>query len=112
MAPCSSTPSKPAATAWREAWAKPSIAVAMSASVMASGTGCGCMPATSVYICPGAAIADGPSRRAPAGRLCGWPIRPVCMSWTKMRPPAAWTASVTWRQPATWASLNTPGMRA
>ena len=73
-----------------------------SASVMARGTGWGCIPLASVYISPGAATALGASTSPPAGRLSGWPTRPVCMSCTKMRPPRACTASVTSFQPATW----------
>lgn len=37
---------------------------------------------------------------------------PTCQSWAKMRPPAACTASVTWRQPATCSALWMPGVQA
>ena len=53
---------------------------------------------------PGAALAEGPRSLAPSGKLALWPILPVCMSCRKMRPPAAWTASVTRLQPATCAA--------
>jgi hypothetical protein len=33
----------------------------------------------------------------------------MCQSWQTMRPPAAWTASVTGFQPSTWASVQMPG---
>ena len=36
--------------------------------------------------------------------------RPQCQSWQTMSPPAAWTAAVTIRQPATWASDQIPGV--
>ncbi len=111
MAPCSSTPSKPAATALRAAVTYSPMAWRTSASVIARGTGWGCIPLASVYISPGAATALGASSSAPAGRLSGWPTRPVCMSWTKMRPPRACTASVTCFQPATWPADQRPGMR-
>ena len=111
LAPCSSTPSKPAAMARREAATYSSMAARTSASVMARGAGCGCIPLASVYISPGAATALGASSAPPAGRLSGWPTRPVCMSCTMMRPPRACTASVTSFQPFTWAVDQSPGMR-
>ena len=76
----------------------------MSASVMATGVGCGFMPSASVYISPAAAIADGATTLAPAGRLFGWPMRPVCISCTKIFAPLAWTAAVTGFQPSTCAA--------
>ena len=105
-------PSKPAATALVAACANSATAAVMSASVIASGTGSGFMPSASVYISPAAAIADGASTRAPAGRLSACETRPVCISCTKILPPRAWTASVTRRQPAICSSEKMPGMRA
>ena len=46
---------------------------------------------------------------APSGSMLGCPIRPPCMSWAKITPPASCTASVTGRQAATWASAVEPG---
>ncbi len=38
-----------------------------------------------------------------------WTSRPMCHSCATMRPPAAWTASVTGFQPSTCASVHSPG---
>ncbi len=37
-------------------------------------------------------------------------MRPACMSWAKILPPAACTASVTLRQAATCSALCSPGV--
>ena len=62
-------PSKPAATALVAALAYSAIVLLSSASVIAVGTGCGCMPSASVNIWPAAATAEGATIFAPAGRL-------------------------------------------
>jgi hypothetical protein len=58
---------------------------------------------------PETAMAEGATGRAWAGSSDEWDTRPACMSWTKMRPPAAWTASVTFRQPAACSFECRPG---
>ncbi len=88
------------------------MVASISASVIAWGTVAGALPLGSTQMGSGSGTAEGPTTRAPGGRLSAWEARPVCMSCTKMCPPAAWTASVTARQPATWASENMPGIRA
>ena len=83
----------------------------MSASVIASGMAFGFIPSASVYISPAAAIADGPSTRAPGGRLSGCAIRPQCINCMNILAPSGRTASVTSFQPATCAAEKTPGIR-
>ena len=54
---------------------------------------------------PRRAIADGATGSAPCGGArCE--MRPTCQSWRKIRPPAACTASVTRRQPATCSACR------
>ena len=48
--------------------------------------------------------AEGATGAPPLGCSEVWETRPTCQSWMKMRPPLAWTASVTFFQPSTWAS--------
>lgn len=66
MAACSSTPSNPAAIAFRAAATKSSTVAAMSASVIARGVGWSSMPSL-VKIRPPDAIADGAMGSAPSG---------------------------------------------
>jgi len=87
------------------------MVASMSAGVIAAGIELGFRPSASVNICPSAATADGPNTLAPAGRLSGWPMRPVCINCTKILAPRPCTASVTFFHPATWASEKMPGMR-
>lgn len=54
--------------------------------------------------------ADALTGVSPSGSRSGWPIRPACISWAKIRPPAACTASVTLRQEATCSALCSPGV--
>jgi len=54
-------------------------------------------------------MAEGAMGKAWSGIKDEWETRPACMSWTKMWPPAAWTASVTFRQPAACSSVCRPG---
>jgi hypothetical protein len=54
----------------------------------------------------------GRHRRAAARLQETCDTRPTCQSWAKMRPPAACTASVTVRQPATCAGAWMPGVHA
>ena len=61
---------------------------------------------------PGGMIADGATGNMPSGCSDGCEIRPTCQSCRKMRPPAAWTASVTSRQPSTCSRLWMPGVQA
>jgi len=103
--------SKPAATAFFAACSYSAIAALMSASVIAFGVGCGFGPSASVYISPAASTAEGPTTAAPCGRLFGCPMRPVCISWTKIFAPLLCAASVTFFQPATCAAEKMPGMR-
>ena len=42
------------------------------------------MPEVSVHTWPAAAMAEGPSTSAPAGRLAAWPMRPLCISWMEI----------------------------
>ncbi len=59
---------------------------------------------------PLAAIAEGATGSAPPWKS-GCEMRPTCQSCRKIFPPAACTASVTLRQPATCASESIPGVR-
>ena len=69
----------------------------------AAGRGC---PSTSR---PGAATAEGARILAPAGRFAGWPTRPVCMSCTKILPPARARRRSRAFQPITCSSLIDAG---
>ena len=80
-----------------------------SSELSARGVGIGCMP-VAVNIWFVGATADGATGWRWWGVLSGWEIRPTCMSWTKTRPPAAWTASVVSRQPCTCSGVCRPGV--
>ena len=54
-------------------------------------------------------IADGATGNSPP-RTSECPTRPVCHSCAKIRPPSAWTASVTARHPATCSCEKIPGV--
>jgi hypothetical protein len=54
-------------------------------------------------------MAEGATGRAWSGSSDEWDTRLACISWTKMWPPAAWTESVTSRQPVAYSSLCRPG---
>lgn len=72
------------------------------------GTGISWRP-VAVNMTPLGCTAEGATGVRWCGVLSGWEIRPACISWTTMRPPSAWTASVTLRQPAMCASVWIPG---
>ena len=80
---------------------------AIEAVSSSRGVGIGCRPSVVKMSSPGA-IAEGATGVCPW--TAGWLIRPTCHSWAKIRPPLACTASVTLRQPATWASAWMPGV--
>ena len=56
-----------------------------------------------MWIVSGSAIGEGATGVSPL--VSGWPTRPPCWIWRNICPPAARTASVTRRQPSTWAGL-------
>src|SRR5665647_3552524 len=62
-----------------------------------------------VWTKPSTGSADGATGRAPP-RKSEWETRPTCQSWMKILPPARWTASVTFFQPATCAAEYMPGV--
>jgi len=61
-----------------------------------------CPPSYSSVAGP-AGTGDGPTGSPPWWNA-GWDIRPAWNSWMKMRQPAAWTASVTFCQPACYSA--------
>ena len=86
----------------RAAAAKSATVDRISAVVISRGTTDGRGP-LGVKIVSGSGTGEGATGISPL--LSGWPIRPPCCSWRNIRPPAACTASVTSRHPATCASL-------
>lgn len=70
----------------------------------------GCLPDESVQISPAALMFEGPTNRAPAGRLAAWPIRPVCINCIKILAPFACTALVTNFQAVICCGEKIPGI--
>src|ERR1700757_3161623 len=79
----------------------------MSARVMVRGTTVGLRPEGVWERRPGL-TADGANGGVPE-KKSGCEDDPVCHSWAKISPPAAWTASVTADHALTCASVNSPG---
>ncbi|MDF9813223.1 hypothetical protein M2266_002454 [Streptomyces sp. SPB162] len=109
MAPWISTPSKPASIALPAAVAKSAMVARISASSSSRGAMNSFGPSW-VYTTPSAATGEAPTGTSPSGSRSGWPIRPACISWAKILPPAACTASVTVRQAAICSALCSPGV--
>ncbi len=102
LAECTSTPSKPAATARRAASAKSATVARTSSAVISRGTAAGRCPC-GVKIVSGSGTGEGATGVRPV--VAGWLTRPPCWSCRNIRPPPARTASVTRRQPATCRSV-------
>ncbi len=98
LAPCRCTPSKPASTARRAAWRKPSMASWISSSVAASTR----RPVMTL------STADGASGRV--ANDIDW--LPAWAIWAKMRPPRRCTASVTRAKPGIEESWCRPACRS
>jgi hypothetical protein len=98
-----STPSKPARRAHEEAAPYSSTVRAMSPAFISRGVTVSFGPAGVREISPGL-IADGPRGSAPP-RWSGCELAPACHSCSTLRPPSAWTTSVTRLHAATCREL-------
>ncbi len=98
----------PAATARRAADTYSCVTPASSSVSKARGVTAFFGP-SSVMTSMSGRTALGATGARPSGCSSGWPIRPPCISWITMRPPAACTASATRAHPACCASFAMPG---
>ena len=99
-------PSKPAAIALRAAWRKSATRRGISSVRSARGADTSTMPSRVKVWAAAVRAVDDTGALPPSSDTCE--MRPTCHSCSAILPPAACTASVTRRQPATCSGVWMP----